>query len=107
ARFGAHPARGPRAGCARALTDMMDEVAEPVTDGAQVLDSVAAGESNRRASTDGRRGELRGDLLRLANTVNRMAEQMSGFTQEVTRVARQVGSEGTFGAPVSARAGCG
>src|SRR5699024_1671668 len=60
-------------------------------------DSVAAGELNRRASTDGRRGELRGDLLRLANTVNRMAEQMSGFTQEVTRVAREVGTEGKLG----------
>ncbi len=96
-RLVVHPARGAWAESARALNDMMDEVAEPVTDVAQVLDSVAAGELNRRASTDGRRGELRGDLLRLANTVNRMAEQMSGFTQEVTRVAREVGTEGKLG----------
>ena len=92
-----HPARGAWGNSARALNMLLDEVAEPVTDVARVLDSVAEGELNRRASTESRSGELRGDLLRLATTVNRMADQMSGFTQEVTRVAREVGTEGKLG----------
>ena len=96
-RINVHPARGAWGNSARALNVLLDEVAEPVTDVARVLDSVAEGELNRRASTEGRRGELKGDLLRLANTVNRMADQMSGFTEEVTRVAREVGTEGKLG----------
>ncbi|WP_049569318.1 HAMP domain-containing protein [Nocardiopsis sp. SBT366] len=96
-RVNVHPARGAWGNSARALNVLLDEVAEPVTDVARVLDSVAEGELNRRASTEGRRGELKGDLLRLANTVNRMADQMSGFTEEVTRVAREVGTEGKLG----------
>ncbi|QVJ01129.1 HAMP domain-containing protein [Nocardiopsis eucommiae] len=96
-RVNVHPARGAWGNSARALNILLDEVAEPVTDVARVLDSVAEGELNRRASTEGRRGELKGDLLRLANTVNRMADQMSGFTEEVTRVAREVGTEGKLG----------
>ncbi|MEU3017351.1 HAMP domain-containing protein [Nocardiopsis sp. NPDC007018] len=96
-RVNVHPARGAWGNSARALNVLLDEVAEPVTDVARVLDSVAEGELNRRASTEGRRGELKGDILRLANTVNRMADQMSGFTEEVTRVAREVGTEGKLG----------
>jgi signal transduction histidine kinase/HAMP domain-containing protein/CheY-like chemotaxis protein len=96
-RVSVNPARGAWGKSARALNDLLDEVAEPVTDVAQVLDSVAEGQLNRRASTEGRRGELNGDLLRLATTVNRMADQMSGFTEEVTRVAREVGTEGKLG----------
>ncbi|MBB6122173.1 HAMP domain-containing protein [Nocardiopsis algeriensis] len=80
-----------------ALNSLLDEVAEPVTDVARVLDAVADGQLTLRASTQGRRGELKGDLLRLATTVNRMADQMSGFTHEVTRVAREVGTEGKLG----------
>ncbi|WP_304453424.1 HAMP domain-containing protein [Nocardiopsis sp. YSL2] len=96
-RVSVNPARGAWGKSAQALNDLLDEVADPVTDVARVLDSVAEGQLNRRASTEGRRGELNGDLLRLATTVNRMADQMSGFTEEVTRVAREVGTEGKLG----------
>ncbi|WP_017616179.1 HAMP domain-containing protein [Nocardiopsis salina] len=96
-RIAVNPARGAWAESARAINDLMDEVSEPVSDVADVLVSVAAGDLSRRASRDGRRGELKGDLLRLANTVNQMADQMSGFTGEVTRVAREVGTEGKLG----------
>ncbi|MEV2276085.1 HAMP domain-containing protein [Nocardiopsis sp. NPDC049922] len=96
-RVAVNPSRGAWGESARALNDLLDEVAEPVTDVARVLDSVAEGQLSRRASTEGRRGELKGDLLRLATTVNRMADQMSGFTEEVTRVAREVGTEGKLG----------
>jgi signal transduction histidine kinase/HAMP domain-containing protein/CheY-like chemotaxis protein len=96
-RVNVNPSRGAWGESAQALNELLDEVAEPLSEVAQVLDSVAEGQLSRRASTDGRRGELRGDLLRLATTVNRMADQMSGFTEEVTRVAREVGTEGKLG----------
>ncbi|MFV2196247.1 HAMP domain-containing protein [Nocardiopsis sp. LOL_012] len=96
-RVAVNPSRGAWGESARALNDLLDEVAEPVTDVAGVLDSVAEGELSRRASTEGRSGELKGDLLRLATTVNRMAGQMSDFTEQVTRVAREVGTEGKLG----------
>ncbi|MEU0490572.1 HAMP domain-containing protein [Nocardiopsis sp. NPDC006139] len=96
-RINVNPSRGAWAESATALNTLLDEVAEPVTDVARVLDAVAAGQLTMRASTQGRRGDLKGDLLRLATTVNRMADQMSGFTQEVTRVAREVGTEGKLG----------
>ncbi|MEE2035992.1 HAMP domain-containing protein [Nocardiopsis sp. CT-R113] len=96
-RVNVNPSRGAWGESAQALNELLDEVAEPLTEVAQVLDSVAEGQLSRRASTDGRRGELKGDLLRLATTVNRMADQMSGFTEEVTRVAREVGTEGKLG----------
>ncbi|WP_285734410.1 HAMP domain-containing protein [Nocardiopsis sp. ATB16-24] len=96
-RVNVNPARGAWGESAHALNVLLDEVAEPVTDVARVLDSVAEGRLNRRASMEGRRGELKGDLLRLATTVNRMADQMSGFADEVTRVAREVGTEGKLG----------
>ncbi|WP_017573097.1 HAMP domain-containing protein [Nocardiopsis halotolerans] len=96
-RINVNPSRGAWGESAQALNVLLDEVAEPVTDVAGVLVSVAEGQLSRRASTEGRRGELKGDLLRLATTVNRMADQMSGFTEEVTRVAREVGTEGKLG----------
>ncbi|MDQ0930963.1 HAMP domain-containing protein [Streptomyces turgidiscabies] len=40
---------------------------------------------------------MRGDLRRLGRTVNKMADQLSLFTGEVTRVAREVGTEGRLG----------
>ncbi|WP_033303380.1 HAMP domain-containing protein, partial [Nocardiopsis alkaliphila] len=98
-----HPARGAWGNSARSLNLLLDEVAQPVTDVARVLDSVAEGQLNRRASTEARSGELKGDLLRLATTVNRMAEQISGFTEEVTRVAREVGTEGKLGGRANVR----
>src|SRR5690606_15817070 len=75
----------------------LDEVSEPVTSVARILDAVAGGDLSQRVDLSGRHGELHGDLRRLAASVNRMADQMNGFTKEVTRVAREVGTEGKLG----------
>ncbi|WP_443077313.1 HAMP domain-containing protein, partial [Streptomyces sp. SP17BM10] len=50
---------------------------------------------------------LRGEMLELKNTINTMVDQLSGFAEQVTRVARQVGTEGRLGgqAPVPGVAG--
>ncbi|GAA3746022.1 hypothetical protein HDA32_000365 [Spinactinospora alkalitolerans] len=96
-RVSVSPAKGAWGKSVRALNQLLDEVSEPVTSVAQILDSVASGDLAQRVDLTSRHGSLHGDLLRLATSVNRMADQMSGFTMEVTRVAREVGTEGKLG----------
>ncbi|GAA1070767.1 HAMP domain-containing protein [Nocardiopsis composta] len=96
-RVSVSPARGAWGKSVRALNHMLDEVSEPVTSVARILDAVAGGDLSQRVDLSGRHGELHGDLRRLAASVNRMADQMNGFTKEVTRVAREVGTEGKLG----------
>ncbi|PSK98581.1 hypothetical protein CLV63_105255 [Murinocardiopsis flavida] len=96
-RVSVNPDAGAWGSSVRALNQLLDEVSEPVTSVAQILDSVAGGDLDKRVDLSTRHGPLHGDLLRLATSVNRMADQMSGFTKEVTRVAREVGTEGKLG----------
>ncbi|MFC4563172.1 HAMP domain-containing protein [Nocardiopsis mangrovi] len=96
-RISVSPARGAWGTTVRSLNQLLDEVSEPVTEVAQILDAVAGGDLSQRADLTSRHGALHGDLLGLATSVNRMADQMHGFTNEVTRVAREVGTEGKLG----------
>ncbi|GAA4940104.1 HAMP domain-containing protein [Streptomonospora halophila] len=96
-RIAVSPARGAWGKSVRSLNQLLDEVSEPVTSVAQILDAVAGGDLSQRVDLTSRHGSLHGDLLRLATSVNRMADQMNGFTNEVTRVAREVGTEGKLG----------
>src|SRR5204862_121598 len=51
-----------------------------------------------RGGPEGRRvGEVKGELLQLKNTINTMVDQLNAFGSEVTRVAREVGTEGKLG----------
>ncbi|TDQ55082.1 HAMP domain-containing protein [Actinorugispora endophytica] len=96
-RVSINPARGAWGKSVHALNQMLDEFSEPVTSVARILDSVANGDLAQRVDLTNRHGELHGDLLRLATSVNRMADQMAAFTMEVTRMAREVGTEGKLG----------
>src|SRR5437879_179880 len=59
---------------------------------AEVTTAVANGDLSKQISVD-----ARGEILELKNTVNRMVEQLNAFASEVTRVAREVGTEGKLG----------
>ena len=59
---------------------------------ADVTTAVALGDLSRKITVD-----ARGEILELKNTVNTMVEQLNAFASEVTRVAREVGSEGILG----------
>src|SRR6266508_3442472 len=59
---------------------------------AQVTTAVAKGDLSRKITV-----EVRGELLELKNTINTMVDQLSSFADEVTRVAREVGTEGKLG----------
>ncbi|MEV6108562.1 HAMP domain-containing protein [Streptomyces sp. NPDC051940] len=76
---------------------LLDALTIPVANATRVLDAVAAGDlSQRVALHDGTR-QLRGDTRRLGRAVNRTVDQLALFTGEVTRMAREVGTEGRLG----------
>src|SRR2546422_3505359 len=59
---------------------------------ADVTKAVAAGDLTKKITVD-----VKGEVLELKNTVNTMVDQLSSFADEVTRVAREVGTEGKLG----------
>ena len=79
------------------LNMLMDDLVRPTTEIARTIGAVAKGDlgQSMELSVDGR--PLKGEFLRSATLVNSMIEQLSVFTSEVTRVAREVGTEGKLG----------
>src|SRR5437868_6145421 len=59
---------------------------------AEVTTAVARGDLSRKITVD-----VKGEILELKNTINTMVDQLNSFASEVTRVAREVGSEGKLG----------
>jgi signal transduction histidine kinase/HAMP domain-containing protein/CheY-like chemotaxis protein len=84
------------AGTWKDLTDNVNSMANNLTNQvrniAQVTTAVARGDLTRKIDVD-----ARGEILELKTTINTMVEQLSSFAAEVTRVAREVGSEGKLG----------
>ncbi|MFE1377473.1 HAMP domain-containing protein [Streptomyces sp. NPDC058740] len=78
------------------LTDSVNAMAGNLTtqvrDIAQVATAVAKGDLSQKIDVD-----ARGEILELKNTINTMVDQLSAFADEVTRVAREVGTEGILG----------
>ena len=79
------------------LNTLLDDLVRPTTEVARTIGAVAKGDlgQSMELEVDGR--PLRGEFLRSAKLVNSMIEQLSVFTSEVTRVAREVGTEGKLG----------
>ena len=80
-----------------ALNTLMDDLARPTTEITRTIGAVAKGDLSLTMAleVDGR--PLQGEFLHSAKLVNRMIEQLAVFTSEVTRVAREVGTEGKLG----------
>src|ERR1700723_1065225 len=79
------------------LNTLLDDLVRPTTEVARTIGAVAKGDlgQSMELEVDGR--PLKGEFLRSAKLVNTMIEQLSIFTSEVTRVAREVGTEGKLG----------
>src|SRR5438445_11459124 len=71
---------------------MAGNVTSQVRDIAQVTTAVAKGDLSQKITVD-----VKGEILELKNTINTMVDQLSSFADEVTRVAREVGTEGKLG----------
>src|SRR5213595_1844339 len=80
----------------RDLTDSVNSMAGNLTaqvrNIAEVTTAVANGDLSKKITVD-----VRGEILELKNTINTMVDQLSSFASEVTRVAREVGTEGRLG----------
>src|SRR5665213_1993377 len=79
------------------INTLLDDLVRPTTEVARTIGAVAKGDLGQSMDlvVDGR--PLKGEFLRSAKLVNTMIEQLSVFTSEVTRVAREVGTEGKLG----------
>ena len=84
------------AGTWKDLTDSVNAMCGNLTDQvrniAQVTTAVARGDLSRKITVD-----VRGEILELKDTINTMVDQLNAFASEVTRVAREVGTEGRLG----------
>ena len=80
-----------------AVNDLVEDLARPNTEIARVISAVANGDLSQTMALeiDGR--PLQGQFLSTAKTVNTMVGQLNAFAGEVTRVAREVGTEGKLG----------
>src|SRR5207249_6531705 len=65
---------------------------------AEVTTAVASGDLSKKITVD-----VSGEILELKNTINTMVDQLSSFASEVTRVAREVGTEGKLGGQAEVR----
>ncbi|HWU85731.1 MAG TPA: HAMP domain-containing protein [Kofleriaceae bacterium] len=83
--------------CVDSVNGLIGDLVMPTTDVGRVIGAVASGDLSQTMTLelDGR--PLRGEFLRTAKVVNGMVEQLGSFAAEVTRVAREVGTEGKLG----------
>jgi len=90
-------ATGGWASCIGSVNTLITDLAQPTTEVARVIGAVAEGDlsQNFNLEIDGR--PLKGEFLRTGKTVNTMVTQLGAFASEVTRVAREVGTEGKLG----------
>ena len=90
------------AGTWKDLTDNVNSMASNLTSQvrniAEVATAVAKGDLSRKITVD-----VKGKFLQLKNTINTMVDQLNGFASEVTRVAREVGTEGKLGGQAQVR----
>ncbi|CAL9415823.1 HAMP domain-containing protein [Streptomyces sp. enrichment culture] len=103
---------GPSEGSWAAAIDhsnaLVDDLVRPVSEVSRVLSAVAEGDLSprmelRTQAPEGTGHPLRGEFLKVARTVNNLVDQLSTFTDEVTRVASEVGTEGKLGGQAQVR----
>jgi HAMP domain-containing protein/CheY-like chemotaxis protein/GAF domain-containing protein len=96
-------ASGAWADCVEAVNSMVTDLVQPNTEVARVIGAVAKGDLSQTMALEIEGRPLTGEFLRTARTVNTMVEQLNGFASEVTRVAREVGTEGKLGGQAEVR----
>ncbi|MFI6559719.1 HAMP domain-containing protein [Streptomyces sp. NPDC050534] len=99
---------GSWAAAIEASNALVDDLVRPVSEVGRVLTAVADGDLSprmelRTQAPDGTGHPLRGEFLKVGRTVNNLVDQLSTFTDEVTRVASEVGTEGKLGGQARVR----
>ncbi|MBK4738973.1 HAMP domain-containing protein [Noviherbaspirillum sp. DKR-6] len=91
------PVGGRWATLVNSVNVLIDDLVRPTTEMARVIGAVAKGDLSQTMMLDVDGRPLKGQFLRSATTANTMVSQLSSFASEVTRVAREVGTEGKLG----------
>ena len=79
------------------VNGLIQDLVHPTVETARVIGAVAKGDLSQAMALEVEGRPLEGEFLRTAKTVNTMVDQLSSFASEVTRVAREVGTEGKLG----------
>src|SRR6478752_2917313 len=85
------------------VNDLIDDLVHPTSETARVIGAVAQGDLSQTMALEVDDRPLQGEFLRTAKTINKMVDQLSSFASEVTRVAREVGTEGKLGGQADVR----
>jgi len=85
------------------VNDLIEDLVRPTEEVARVIGAVAKGDLSQRIPLEQDGTPLRGEFLRVSQTVNTMVDQLGSFASEVTRVAREVGTEGKLGGQAEVR----
>src|SRR6267143_942446 len=86
-----------------AVNDLVEDLSQPNTEIARVISAVANGDLSQTMALEIEGRPLQGQFLTTAKTVNTMVGQLNAFAGEVTRVAREVGTEGKLGGQAQVR----
>ncbi len=81
----------------KSVNTLIDDLLWPTTEVTRTITAVAKGDLSQTVQLEADGRPLKGEFLRSASIVNTMIERMSAFTSEVTRVAREVGTDGKLG----------
>src|SRR5438477_568454 len=79
------------------VNGLIDDLVRPTTEVARVIVAVAEGDLNQKMALEIEGRPVKGEFARIGTTVNSMVDQLSSFAAEVTRVAREVGTDGKLG----------
>jgi HAMP domain-containing protein/signal transduction histidine kinase/DNA-binding response OmpR family regulator len=79
------------------VNNLIDDLVHPTSETARVIGAVAQGDLSQTMALEVDDRPLEGEFLRTAKTINKMVDQLGSFASEVTRVAREVGTEGKLG----------
>src|SRR5215831_5314978 len=95
--------QGSWAASVRSVNTLIADLAHPTIETSRVIGAVAKGDLSQTMDLTSAGRPLQGEFLRTARTVNTMVHQLSSFASEVTRVAREVGTEGKLGGQARVR----
>ncbi|NML48206.1 HAMP domain-containing protein [Ramlibacter sp. G-1-2-2] len=82
---------------AESINSLISDLVHPTSEVARVIGAVAQGDLSKSMALEADGRALEGEFLRTAMTINKMVQQLGTFSAEVTRVAREVGTEGKLG----------
>jgi HAMP domain-containing protein/signal transduction histidine kinase/CheY-like chemotaxis protein len=88
---------GAWADAVHSVNELVSDLVRPTIETARVIGAVAQGDLSQSMTMEIDDRPLQGDFLRTAKTINKMVDQLGSFASEVTRVAREVGTEGKLG----------